>query len=80
MLQVDIASQNALSDEVIVHFDVLCPHVEHQVPCQIDIAHLIAVKGSRILDGYAQILEYPLEPYGFTCGHRRAPIFRLGAR
>ena len=33
-----------------------------------------------MLDGYTQILEYPLKPYGFTCGHRRAPVFRLCAR
>ena len=43
-------------------------------------AHVVVVKGSRILDGNAQILQYPLEPYGVTCGHRRAPVFRLCAR
>ena len=80
MLKVDIASKNALSNEVIVHFDMLCPHVEHRVPSQIDTAHVVAVKGSRILDGYAKILEYPLEPYYFTCCHRRAFVFRLCAR
>ena len=56
-------------DEVIMHFDMLYPCVEHRVPSQIDISHVVTVKGSRILDGYAQILEYPFEPYGFTCGH-----------
>ena len=54
--------------------------VEHQVPSQIDIAHVVVEKGSQILDGYTQILQYPLEPYGFTCGHHRASVFRLGAR
>ena len=63
-----------------MHFDVLCPRVEYQVPSQIDTAHVVAVEGSRILDGYAQIIEYPLETYGFTCAHYRAPIFRLCAR
>ena len=71
---------NTLSDEAVVHFDVLGPRVEHWVPSQIDITHVVAVKGSWILDGYAQILENPLEPYGFTCGYYRAPVFRLGAR
>ena len=80
VLKVDIASQNTLSDKVIVHFDVLCPRLEHRVPIQIDVAHVVAVKGSWILDGYAQILENPLESYGFTCGHRRASVFRLCAR
>ena len=37
MLKVDIASQNALSNEGIVHFDMLCTRVEHWVPSQIDI-------------------------------------------
>ena len=54
--------------------------VEYRVSSQIDTAHVVAVEGSRILDGYAQILEYPLEPYGFTCGYHRAPVFRLCAR
>ena len=66
VLEVDITNKNALSNEVIVHFDMLCPRVEHRVPSQINIAHIVAVKGSWILDGYAQILDYPLEP----CGHR----------
>ena len=50
-----------------MHFDVLCPRVEHRVPSQIDTAQVVAVKRSWILDGYAQILENPFEPYGFTC-------------
>ena len=54
--------------------------VEHYVLSQIDIAHVVAEEGSRILDAYAQILQYPLEPYGFTCNHCRTPVFRLCAR
>ena len=80
VLKVDIASQYVLLNEVIVHFDMLCMHVEHRVPSQIDIAHVVTEKGSRILDGKTPILQYPLEPYDFTCGHHRAPIFRLCAR
>ena len=63
-----------------MHFDVLCPRVEHRVPSQIDTAHVVAVKGSRILDGYAQILQNPLEPYGFTRSYGCAPVFRLRTR
>ena len=55
-------------------------HVEHRVPSQVDIVDVVAEKGSRILDGNAQILQYPLEPYGFTCSHRCAPVLSLGAR
>ena len=49
-----------LSNEMIVHFDMLCPRVEHWVSSQIYTAHVVAVKGSQILDRYAQVLEYPL--------------------
>ena len=45
-----------------MHFDMLCTWVEHRVPSQIDTAHVVAIKGSQIFDGYAQVLEYPLEP------------------
>ena len=70
----------ALADEVIVHFYMLCACVEHRVPSQMNIAHVVAVKGNQILDGNAQILQYPLELYGFICCHRRAPVFGLCAR
>ena len=45
MLKVDITTLNALSNEVIMHFDMLCARVEHRVPSQIYIAHDVAGKG-----------------------------------
>ena len=61
VLKVDISSLNALSNEVIVHFDMLYACMEHQVPSQMNTIHVVAVKGSRILVGNAQILQNPLE-------------------
>ena len=52
----------------------------HRVPSQIDTAHVVAEKGIRIFYGYTQILQYPLDPYDFTCSRRRAPVFRLCAQ
>ena len=77
MLKVDISCLNALSNEVIVHFDMLCMRVEHQVSSQIDTAHVVTEKGSQIHDGKSHILMYPLEP---LCSHRGAPVFDLCAR
>ena len=79
VLKVDIANQKALSNEVIVHFNMLCSRVEHRVPSQIDPAPVFVENGSRILDANAQIVQYPLEPDDFTCSHRRAPTFGLCA-
>ena len=59
---------------------MLCTRMEHRFSGQIDIAHVVVVKGSLILDEYAQIRQYLLEPYGFTCNHRCAPVFGLCAR
>ena len=59
---------------------MLCSRVEHRTPSQIDTSHVVVEKGSRILDGYAHILEYPLEAYGLTCRHRRTSVFHLCAR
>ena len=43
----------ALADEVIVHFYMLRACMEHRVPSQMNIAHVVAVRGNRILDGNA---------------------------
>ena len=80
MLKIDISNLNALSNEVIVHFDMLCACVEHWVLSQMNIAHVAAVKGNHILDGNAQILQDSLQPNGFTCSHNHAPVFSLYAR
>ena len=40
---VELLDLNALSDEVIVHFDMLRACVEHLVPSQMNIAHVVAV-------------------------------------
>ena len=79
VLKVDIANQNALSNEVVVHFDMLCTRVEHRILSQIDTAHIVAEKGNQILDGNVHILQNPLEPYDFTCSHGRTPVFDLCA-
>ena len=50
--KVDITSHNALSNEVIVHFDRLCRRMEHKVSSQIDTAHVVVEEGSQILDCY----------------------------
>ena len=80
VFKVDIACLNALSNEVIVHFNMFRACVEHWVPSQMNTAHVVEVKGNPIFDGNAQILQYPLEPYGFTGSHDHAPVFGLCAR
>ena len=44
VLQVDISGQNLLSDEVIVHFDVLGPSMEDWVLSELNIAHGFVVE------------------------------------
>ena len=66
-----------LSNEVIVHFGMLHACMEHWVPSQMNIAHVVIVKENLILDGYAQIVQYYFEPNNFTCNDYNAPIFGL---
>ena len=51
MLKVDISDQDTLSDEVIMHLNVLRLSVEHRVPSQVNSTHVIIVKENRIHDG-----------------------------
>ena len=44
VLKVNFANHNALSNEIIVHIDMLFTRVEHRVPSQIDTVHVVAEK------------------------------------
>ena len=72
MLKFDVSSLNALSNEVIVQvFDMLCVCVEHQVPIQVNNAHVVAVKGSQILDG--NVVVKKTVPERNRCTRARGP-------
>ena len=77
VLQVDISDQNTLSDEVIMHFDVLGPKMEDWVLSNMNTTNVVAVEKNWIFDGNAQILKYPFQPNGLTRGDCRAPVFRF---
>ena len=79
MLQVDISSEDTLSDEVVVHLAVFGPRMENWVPSEVNTAHVVAIEENPILDGNVQILKYPFQPNYFTGGNCRAPIFCLCA-
>ena len=68
VLQVDISGMVALSDEVIMHFDMLCVCVEHRgvFLSQMNTGHVVVVEENQILDGNTQILHYSFEPNRFT--------------
>ena len=42
MLEIDFPSLDALADEVVVHFDMFSPGVEHGVVREVDVAHIVA--------------------------------------
>ena len=52
-----ISSQGTLSDEVIVHVNVLGQNVKDWVPTHVDTTHIFTVEENRIRDGNAQILQ-----------------------
>ena len=63
-----------------MHFDMFCSGVKHGVAREIYTAHIVAEDADRIRDGNAQVLQKSLEPYSFTSGDCRAPIFGFCAR
>ena len=62
MLKVDIPYKDTISDEVVVHLNVLCPSVEDMVLSKMDTTEIVAVEQDWIVDGDIHILKYPLEP------------------
>ena len=80
MLQIDFSGLYTLVDEVVVHFDVFSPRVEDGVPSEVDVAHVVTKEANWIHNGNAQILQYALDPYDFTCGDCRAPVFGFCAQ
>ena len=63
-----------------MQLNVLCLSVKNWASCRMNIAHVIAVYEDWIFDGDVQILENPLDPYYFTCGHYRALVFNLNVQ
>ena len=63
-----------------MHLNVLSSSVEHWVVGQVDVAHVVAIQKNQILYGNTQILQYSLEPNGFTCSNDRTLVFNLCAR
>ena len=80
MLQIDFPSLDALADDVVVHFDMFSPGVEHGVASEVYAAHIVAEQENGNRKGNAQILQYALEPYIFACGDCRASVFSFYAR
>jgi hypothetical protein len=48
MLQFDLTEKDTLSDEMIVHFDVLCLCVKNRVFRELNAAEVVAVDHRRI--------------------------------
>ena len=67
-----------------MHFNVFSSDVKHRVASKVDAAHIVAedANGIRdgIRDGNALVLQNSLEPYGFTSGDCRAPVFGFRAQ
>ena len=42
MLEIDFHGLDVLVDEVVVHFDMFSPGVEHGVVSEVDVAHIVA--------------------------------------
>ena len=81
MLEVDVSGLYTLSDEVIMHFDVLGSIVVYLVVGQVNVAHVVAIPENWILDGNTQnLLYYSFEPNGFTCIDRHTLVFSFCAR
>ena len=45
VLQVDISSEDSLSNEMLVHLDVLGPSMEDWISSEVNTAHVVAVEG-----------------------------------
>ena len=58
VLQIDISNQDRVSDDVIVHLDVLGLSVKDWIPSQLNNAHFVVVEENRICHGSAQILQF----------------------
>ena len=80
MLEIDFPSLDALADEVVVHFDMFSPGVEHGIASEVDVTHIVADNVSGIRKGNAQILQDAFELYGFACGNCRASVFSFRAQ
>ena len=48
MLEIDFPSPNALTNEVVVHFDMFSSGVEHGVLSEVDGAHIVVDDANRI--------------------------------
>ena len=79
MLNANISCLNAVSNGVIVDLDMVRVCLEHWVPSYISNAHVVVVKGNKILDWSNQILQDSLESDSFTCTHSCTLVFNLCA-
>ena len=77
VLKVNIPCKDTFSDEVVVHFYMLCLSMEDEGSSKMDIAEIVTVEKDWIDDGDIKILQYPLESYGFTCNNNCALVFGL---
>ena len=50
VLQVNISSQDAFSNEVVVHLDVLCPSMEDKVFGKLNTPHVVTITRNSVGD------------------------------
>ena len=53
MLEINFPGLNALTNEMVVHFDMFSSGMEHGVASEVDAAHIVAEDADRIHDGNA---------------------------
>ena len=62
MLEIDFPGLNALTNEVVVHFNMFSSGVEHGVASEVDAAHIVVEDANKVRNGNAQVLQESLEP------------------
>ena len=73
--QFDFIGKDTLADKVVVHLNVLGSGMEDGFLCKLDVVEVVAVDRRQNGDLHMQILQEPLEPYGFACCNNCSSIF-----
>ena len=56
MLEIDFPVLNALTNEMVVHFNMFSSGVEHGVTRKVDAAHIVVEDANRIRNGNTHVL------------------------
>ena len=69
-----------MSDKMVVHLNVLCPGVKDEVLCQLDVVEVVTIDRRWFKHLHMQILQKPLEPYGFAHCDNHSSVLGLRCR